>query len=63
MMHQQEVRTVMVWNKPQEVTADQLSKTVWRASGVYNGERLVVKGRSANIAIAAWIEAVRYKGG
>jgi hypothetical protein len=54
---------VTVWNTICTVTTDQMSKTVWRASGEYQGERCEVKDRSASTAIKRWKEWARYKGG
>ena len=38
------------------------SKTVWVAVGDYIGERIKVKGSSANVAAKRWVEAVRFRG-
>jgi hypothetical protein len=43
------------------VTVSQRSKTVWEASGSIEGQYLMVKDRSANTALSAWIAAARYR--
>lgn len=54
--------TVQVWNRPQQVSVYQRSKTVWIASGVYHGEHIETKGRTETQALATWREAARYRG-
>jgi hypothetical protein len=53
-------RTVYVWAIPHVITVYQKSGTVWVAVGDYRGERIEVKGSSANVA-AKWVEAARFK--
>ncbi len=53
---------VLVWDKPQEVSTHQNSKTVWIARGEYMGEQIETKGSSEAAAIKQWREAARYKG-
>ncbi len=55
-------RTVYVWEKPQEISVYQKSKTVWIAVGEYMGERIEVKDWSESTAIARWRKAARFKG-
>ena len=54
--------TVLVWDKPHEISAYQKSKSVWIAVGEYMGERLETKGPSESAAVKHWREAARYKG-
>ena len=54
--------TVMVWDKPYEITVYRKSKTVWIAVGEYMGERIETKASSQRSAAAHWREAARYKG-
>ena len=53
---------VRVHGEPHEVTVDQLSKSVWRATGEYMNERHQTKDRSATTAAARWREWAEYKG-
>jgi len=54
--------TVMVWDKPYKVSVYSKSKSVWVATGEYQGERIETKGRTESQAVASWREAARYKG-
>jgi hypothetical protein len=54
--------SVTVWGKPYDVRVDQLSKTVWRAVGNYEGQRIETKGRTESAALKQWQEAARYRG-
>jgi len=54
--------TVIVWDKPYEISVYQKSKTVWIAVGEYMGGRIETKGSSQSAAAAHWREAARYKG-
>jgi hypothetical protein len=54
-------RTVHVGAIPHVITVYQKSKTVWVAVGDYMGERIEVKGSSANVA-AKWVDAARFRG-
>ena len=60
MTRQSYKRTVHVWAIPHVITVHQKSETVWEAVGNYRGERIEVKGSSANVA-AKWVEAARFK--
>lgn len=55
-------QTVLVWGKPQEVSAHKKSKTVWIATGEYMGVRIETKGPSENAAVKLWREAAQYRG-
>jgi hypothetical protein len=55
-------RTVLVWDKPYEITVHQKSKSVWIAVGEYMGRRIETKGSSESAAVTHWREAARYKG-
>jgi hypothetical protein len=54
--------TVLVWDKPEEVSAYQKSKTVWIASGQYMGKIIVEKGTSEAAAIMHWRKTAEYRG-
>lgn len=54
---------VLVWGRPQEVSANRKSKTVWIASGEYMGETIVERGPSEAAAVMHWRKAAEYKGG
>ena len=54
--------TLEVWGKSYEVSVHQKSKTVWIASGDYEGEYLQTQGRSEAEAVGGWREAARYRG-
>jgi hypothetical protein len=54
-------RTVYVWAIPHVITVHQKSGTVWVAVGDYRGERIEVKGSSADVAAKYWVEAARVK--
>lgn len=51
---------VTVWNDNVEIDVDQKSKTVWIATGEYNGKRHTVKGPSASSAAKGWADAARF---
>lgn len=53
---------VTVWSRPYEVTIYQKSKSVWIASGDYEGQNIQTQDRSSGSAIKRWTEAARYKG-
>jgi len=55
-------RTVIVWGKPQVVSVDRRSKSVWVAVGDYMGEPITVQDRSESAALKRWREAATYKG-
>lgn len=54
--------TILVWDRPYEISVYQKSKSVWVAVGDYEGQRIEVKGRSQSQAIASWRETARYRG-
>jgi len=54
--------TVIVWDKPCEVSVYQKSKTVWWAVGDYMGKTIRVKGRTASDAATQWRRAATYAG-
>jgi hypothetical protein len=54
--------TVEVWGKTYEVSVHQKSKTVWIASGDYEGQYIQTQGRSETQALGSWREAARYRG-
>ena len=56
-----EERTVYVNAIPHQITIDRKSKTVWVAFGDYRGERIEVKGSSADIAAKYWADAARVR--
>lgn len=53
---------VQVWSRQYDVAVYQRSKTVWIASGNYEGQQIETKGRTETQALAAWREAARYRG-
>jgi DNA-binding beta-propeller fold protein YncE len=54
--------TIQVWSRPYEVTVEQRSKSVWVASGDYQGQSIVVTDRTPTSALKRWREAAQYKG-
>ena len=56
-----EERTVYVYAIPHQITLARKSKTVWVAVGDYRGERIEVKGSSADIAAKYWADAARVR--
>jgi hypothetical protein len=54
--------TVLVWDKPQEVSVHQKSKTVWIASGEYMGQAIVETGPSETAAVMHWRKTAEYRG-
>jgi hypothetical protein len=56
-----EERTVYVNAIPHQITIARKSKTVWVAVGDYRGERIEVKGSSADIAAKYWADAARVR--
>jgi hypothetical protein len=52
-----EERTVLLYDTPCIITISHPSKTVWVAVGDYKGERIEVKGSSANAATKHWLDA------
>ncbi len=54
--------TVLVWDKPQVVTAYQKSNSVCVATGEYMGKSIETKDRSEGAAVKRWVEAAHYKG-
>jgi len=57
-----EERTILLYDTPCTITISHPSKNVWVAVGDYNGERIEVKGSSANIATKHWVDEVRSRG-
>jgi hypothetical protein len=53
---------VRVLDRPQIVSIERTSRTVWVAVGEYNGERIEAKGSSEAAALAAWRDAAHYRG-
>jgi hypothetical protein len=58
-----EERTVLLFDTPCTITISHRSKTVWVAVGDYMGERIEVKGSSANNAAKYWVDAARFRSG
>jgi hypothetical protein len=52
-------RTVVVRGEVFELTLEQKSKTVWKASGTYRGKLVQREGKRANGAVARWREYAR----
>jgi hypothetical protein len=57
-----EERTVLLFDTPCTITIFHPSKTVWVAVGDYKGERMEVKGSSANTAAKNWIDEAHIRG-
>ncbi len=55
-------RQVTVWDKRQDVSVYQKSKTVWIAVGQYMGATIETKSSSANSALKLWVDAAKYRG-
>jgi hypothetical protein len=55
-------RTVLLYDTACTIAISHPSKTVWVAVGDYTGERIKVKGSSANAAAKRWVEAARFSG-
>jgi hypothetical protein len=55
-------RTVLLYDTPCTIAISHRSMTVWVAVGDYIGERIEVKGSSANVAAKHWVEAARSRG-
>ena len=55
-------RTVLLYDTPCTIAISHRSETVWVAVGDYIGERIEVKGSSANVAAKHWVEAARSRG-
>jgi len=56
-------RSLVVWGQRVPVSVQQVSKSVWIASGDYLGHSIETKDRSEGAALKRWQEAARYKGG
>ena len=54
---------VKIWDKPCTVTTNELSKSVWRASGNYMDESHSTEDQTEGAALKRWCEWARYKGG
>ncbi len=52
---------VQVWSRPYDVTVEQRSKSVWGASGDYEGQTNTVTDRTATSAVKRWRDAAQYK--
>jgi len=52
-------RSIIIEGKLCTVVAYQRSKTVWIASGDYLGQRIEMRGSSANSAVKRWADAAR----
>lgn len=52
---------INVRGKDYEVSVYQKSKTVWRATGTYEGQRIEVQDRSEQSALARWRGAATYR--
>jgi uncharacterized protein YecT (DUF1311 family) len=48
---------VRIWEKPVEIDVLQKSKTAWIASGEYQGEYHIFRGRSESDAVSTWAQA------
>ena len=57
-----EKRTVLLFDTPCTITIFHSSKTVWVAVGDYKGERMEVKGSSANTAAKNWLDEAHIRG-
>ncbi|MBB2964733.1 hypothetical protein [Methylobacterium sp. R2-1] len=53
---------VIVWQKPYMISTAQRSKSVWIASGDYEGQSIQTQDRTEGAAIKRWCEAARYRG-
>ena len=53
-------QTVVVWDRPVEITVYQKSKTVWIAVGEYLGKHHEVKQSSPGAAAKGWADAAKY---
>jgi hypothetical protein len=54
-------RTVTVWGKPYAVSVTQSSRTLFVASGEFQGQKLAARGHSAAAALAAWSGSAKSK--
>jgi hypothetical protein len=52
--------TVKVWGEDCDLSIYQKSKSVWIATGTYNGKSHQYQGRTETQAASAWQDAVRY---
>jgi hypothetical protein len=55
-------RMVSVWGESIPVSVHQKSKSVWVASGDYQGKNITTEDRSAGSALKRWKEAATYAG-
>lgn len=53
-------RIVTVWSDRVEIDVDQKSKSVWIASGEYNGKYYEVKRQTPGAAASGWADAAKY---
>jgi hypothetical protein len=56
-----EEKIVTVYGQKCLVIVSQSSKTVWWATGEFQGREIHVKGRSAKQALSEWIQRVGYQ--
>lgn len=54
--------TVIVWDKPHNISVDRKYKTVWIATGDYMGKTITVQDRSEGAAVKHWRETAEYRG-
>lgn len=54
--------TVMVWEKPYEISVHQKSKSVWIARGDYEGRSIEVKNGSSTSAASLWANTAKFWG-
>jgi hypothetical protein len=54
--------TVNVWGKRYEVRTHRLSKSVWIASGDYEGDSIQGKASTEGAAVIRWRETAQYRG-
>ena len=54
------VATVTVFGKQCDVTVERLSKSVWRATGKFEGKTVQVEGSSEGGALRLWGDSARY---
>jgi hypothetical protein len=55
-------RRVTVWSKQYVIDVEREHKTVWYASGDYEGKFISVKRQTEGAAVIAWRRAAEYQG-
>lgn len=55
------VSTVTVFGKQCDVTVERLSKSVWRATGKFEGKTVQVEGSSEGGVLKRWSESAQYQ--